>query len=368
MLSEWLQALVTGTQEDPWLRAALAAVVAVVVYAVLVLMRELVRRQYRRYAATRKKELVEIPLEAVSRTRWPFLVIVSVYAGLVVFGLPDRAQAVATTVLTIALFWQAGVWASAVAAGLLARRRQLAEDEGKALTGSIGILQFVLKLVIWSLVILLTLENLGVDITALVAGLGIGGIAVALAVQNVLGDLLASLSIALDEPFVIGDFVAVGDFMGTVEYVGIKSTRLRSLTGEQIVMSNADLLSSRLRNYGRMVERRVVFALGLTYDTPRRKLEQVPGEVRRVIESVDDVRFDRCHFKSYGPYSLDFEVVYYVLSADYTRFMDQQQRINLGIHEAFENLGVEFAFPTRTLWVAARQGSVPACLGEPLEA
>jgi small-conductance mechanosensitive channel len=351
---EWTQKLFEGLTEERLLQAAIAAGVAAAVYAVLVLLRRLVARQYKRYQQTTKKELIEIPLQAVSETRWPFLVAVAVYAGLVAFGLPDKVAGVIHKVMTIALFWQAGVWAAAAASGLIDRRRQLALEQGRSLTGSIGILRFVSQVVIWALVLLLTLENLGVDITALVAGLGIGGIAVALAVQNVLGDLLASLSIALDEPFVIGDFVAVGDFLGSVEYVGIKSTRLRSLTGEQIVMSNADLLSSRLRNYGRMVERRIVFALGLTYETPRARLEQVPGIVRGVVEGVQDVRFDRCHFKSYGAFSLDFEIVYYVLSADYNRYMDIQQQINFGIHEAFEKLGVEFAYPTQTLWLAGR--------------
>jgi small-conductance mechanosensitive channel len=351
---EWTKRLLEGLTEERLLQAAIAAGVAVAVYAVLVVLRRLVARQYKRYEQTTQKELAEIPLQAVSETRWPFLVAVAVYAGLVAFGLPDNVATVINKVMTIALFWQAGVWASAAASGALDRRRQLAMEQGRSLTGSIGILRFVSRVVIWALVLLLTLENLGVDITALVAGLGIGGIAVALAVQNVLGDLLASLSIALDEPFVIGDFVAVGDFLGSVEYVGIKSTRLRSLTGEQIVMSNADLLSSRLRNYGRMVERRIVFALGLTYETPRAKLEQVPGIVRKIVESLEDVRFDRCHFKSYGAFSLDFEIVYFVLSPDYNRYMDLQQQINFGIHGAFEELGVEFAYPTQTLWLASQ--------------
>jgi len=202
------------------------------------------------------------------------------------------------------------------------------------------------------MVLLLTLDNLGVDITALVAGLGIGGIAVALALQNVLGDLLASLSITLDQPFVIGDFLIVGDHMGSVEYVGIKTTRLRSLTGEQIVMSNADLLSSRVRNYGRMYERRIVFALGVAYETPREKLERIPPLLREIIEAQEGVRFDRAHFAKYGDFSLDFEIVYYVQSPEYGLYMDAQQAINFRIHEAFEDLGVQFAYPTQTLWIA----------------
>src|SRR5690606_24321131 len=144
-------------------------------------------------------------------------------------------------------------------------------------------------------------------------------------VQRVLGDLLASLSILLDKPFVVGDFIVVGDLSGTVERVGLKTTRVRSLSGEQLVFSNSDLLESRIRNYKRMYERRVVFRFGVEYGTPREKLEWIPSAVKRIIEDLPDVRLDRAHFASFGPYSLDFEVVYYVLKADYNTYMDRQQ-------------------------------------------
>jgi small-conductance mechanosensitive channel len=204
---------------------------------------------------------------------------------------------------------------------------------------------------VWSVVLLLVLDNMGINITALVAGLGVGGIAVALAVQSILGDLFASLSIVLDKPFVVGDFLIIDDYMGSVEHVGLKTTRLRSLTGEQLVLSNTDLLSSRIRNYGRMQERRALFTLGVTYQTPRDKLRQIPEIIREAIEASEKTRFDRSHFKSYGAYSLDFETVYYVLEPDYALYMDIQQAVNLAIHERFEAEGIEFAFPTQTLFV-----------------
>jgi small-conductance mechanosensitive channel len=200
-------------------------------------------------------------------------------------------------------------------------------------------------------VVLFALDNVGIKVTALVAGLGVGGIAIALAVQNILGDLFASLSIVLDKPFVVGDFVILGEFMGNVEHVGLKTTRVRSLSGEQIVFSNNDLLSSRLRNFGRLRERRALFTLGVTYQTPREKLQKIPGMIKQAIESIEKTRFDRSHFKSYGAFSLDFETVYYVLGADYALYMDIQQKINLQIHEMFENEGIEFAYPTQTVFV-----------------
>ena len=189
-----------------------------------------------------------------------------------------------------------------------------------------------------------------------------GGIAIALAAQNILGDLFASLSIVLDKPFVVGDFLIIGDFLGSVEKVGIKTTRLRSLSGEQLVFSNNDLLNSRIRNYGRMYERRVVFSLGVTYQTPSEKLKRIPDivrkaveaqeNVREAVETQEDVRFDRAHFQKYGDFALIFEIVYYVLSADYAQYMDVQQAINLRIYEDFEENEIEFAYPTQTVYVS----------------
>jgi small-conductance mechanosensitive channel len=251
--------------------------------------------------------------------------------------------------ITIALFLQAGVWAAAGATAWLERKQRSTLTTDRAIAGSLGIISFIAKGVIWAMVVLLILDNLGVNITALVAGLGIGGIAVALAVQNILGDLFASLSITFDKPFFVGDFLVIDDFMGSVEHIGIKSTRLRSLSGEQIVMSNADLLKSRVRNYGRMSERRVVFATTVTYETPATKLEQIPAVVRSIVEAQEGVRFDRSHFSKHAAASLDFETVYYVLSADFNRYMDIQQAINLRIHREFERLGIEFAYPTQRI-------------------
>jgi len=341
----------TALQTD-WTRLLVAGAVAAAVLFALWTARGLVRRQYARMQRTEQTEALEIPLQAASRTTLPFMLLLAAFAGLVTFGIDGRAAVLLQKVMTIALFWQAGLWISTALVAWLDHRRKVTIEEDKAVAGSIGIIRFVARIAVWAIVLLLTLENLGIDITALVAGLGIGGIAVALALQNVLGDLLASLSITLDKPFVLGDFLVVGEHMGTVEYIGIKSTRLRSIAGEQIVMSNADLLASRLRNFGRMYERRVVFTLGVTYETPRDKLLKLAPLLREIIEAEEGVRFDRAHFAKYGPHSLDFEVVYHVLSPEYGRYMDLQQAINFRIHESFEALGVEFAYPTQTLWLA----------------
>ncbi|MBE0636789.1 mechanosensitive ion channel family protein, partial [Candidatus Bipolaricaulota bacterium] len=195
------------------------------------------------------------------------------------------------------------------------------------------------------------LDNLGVNVSTLIATLGVGGIAIALAVQNILSDLFASLSIIVDRPFVIGDFIIVGEQMGNVEKIGLKTTRVRSLTGEQIIFSNSDLLSSRVRNYRRMYERRIAFTVGVTYQTTPEELEAIPVLIEGIVSCQPDVRFDRCHFKSLGDFALQIETVYYVLVSDYAVYMNVQQAINLGIMRAFAQRGIEFAYPTQTLFV-----------------
>jgi small-conductance mechanosensitive channel len=330
----------------------LALGVALLMFTVLLLVRRIVSANYTRIANTPQRELIELPLKVASRTTAPFLLIVSVFTAVQTLAMPDKLRGILLNILAIALFWQAGVWATTAVTAWLDRKREVSLTTDRSIVGTLDIIAVIGRILIWSLVLLLTLDNLGVDITALVAGLGIGGIAVALAVQNVLGDLLASLTITLDRPFVVGDFITVGEFMGTVEQIGVKSVRLRSITGEQIIMPNADLIGSRVRNFGRMIERRVVFKLGVTYETSREKLQRIPGMIRSFIEAHESVRFDRCHMSNFGASALEFEVVYFVLTADYNRYMDIQQAINFAILEAFEREQIEIAYPTQKVWLA----------------
>lgn len=213
-----------------------------------------------------------------------------------------------------------------------------------------GILMTV-KVIVWGLAIIILLDNFGIKVSALIAGLGIGGVAIALAAQSILGDLFSYFSIFFDRPFEIGDFIIVGDLLGTVEHIGIKTTRVRSLGGEQLVFSNTDLTNSRVRNYKRMDKRRVVFRLGVTYETGLRELKEIPVVITNIIKGINDTVFDRTHFFSYGDFSLVFEVVYYVIGSDYNKYMDIQQEINLKIKEEFKKHGIEFAYPTQTLYL-----------------
>lgn len=226
-------------------------------------------------------------------------------------------------------------------------KKEKDESKKEALKGILT----VIRLVVWSGAAVILFDNLGIKISAIVAGLGIGGIAIALAAQAVLGDLFSYFTIFFDRPFEIGDFIIVGEYLGVVEHIGIKTTRIRSLSGEQLVFSNTDLTNSRVRNYKRMEKRRVAFKLGVTYQTGLEKLKDIPGYIRNIIESIDDTEFDRAHFYSYGDFSLIFEIVYYVFGSDYNKYMDIQQEINLRIKDKFDSNGIEFAYPTETIYL-----------------
>ncbi|MBL8024479.1 MAG: mechanosensitive ion channel family protein [Elusimicrobia bacterium] len=225
----------------------------------------------------------------------------------------------------------------------------------ETLTRKLKTLAPFLSVILWLVGTLVLLDNFGFKLSAVITGLGIGGIAVALASQAVLGDLFSYFAILFDRPFEVGDFIIVGDMMGVVEHIGIKTTRIRSLGGEQLVFSNTDLTGSRVRNYKRMQERRVLFKVGITYNTPMAVMNEVPELLKTIVKSVERTRFDRAHFAAFGPSSLDLEIVYYVLSPDYNVYMDIQQNINFAIKKGFESRGIDFAFPTQTIYMAGGQ-------------
>lgn len=294
----------------------------------------------------------DVLAEALNGTRSLPMLAVALSAGAYTLTLPDSVSGILRSVTVIALMVQVGLWVSRGLTTWLALRTEADAADEPARVMTMNVIGIAVKVVLWSMVLLLALDNLGVDVTALVAGLGVGGVAVALAAQSILGDLFASLSIVLDKPFVLGDFLIVGDFLGSVEAIGLKTTRLRSLSGEQVIFSNSDLLGSRVRNFGRMYERRVVLKMGVTYQTTRAQLGAIPGIVRNAIEGRGDkVRFDRSHMAAYGDFAIVFESVYYVLSPDYALHMDIQQDIFLKIHEEFEERGIEFAYPTQTVFL-----------------
>lgn len=347
-LTRWINYEVLGNALPIW---ASTLAIWLTAWMLLVLARRVLRGRLARLASRRNVTALSIAEHTVAGTRAWFLMLVSLYLGLLLLSLPEDVERQIARVLTIVVLVQVGLWATAAFARFLVIKRERELSDNPGIVAAMDVLSFLVQVGIWSIVLLVMLDNLGVNITTLVAGLGVGGIAVALAAQNILGDLFAALSIVLDKPFVIGDFLIIGDYLGTVEKVGIKTTRVRSLSGEQLIFSNNDLLSSRLRNYGRMQERRIVFSVGVTYDTPADKLAGISDILEAAVKAQDDVRFDRAHFQSYGDFALIYEIVYYVQSSDYNDYMDAQEAINIEIFERFAADDIEFAYPTQTLYL-----------------
>jgi small-conductance mechanosensitive channel len=274
----------------------------------------------------------------------------ALYVGQQDLTFPPRVQHAVDSVVFMLVLLQVGLWAVRAVRFYL-EAKELERGPDRVFAGSLDIILFVSRILIWSLLILLALENVGVNITALLAGLGVGGVAVALALQNVLGDLFASLSIALDKPFVVGDMLLVDDFRGAVERIGIKTTRLRSDTGEQIVMSNADLLKSRVRNFGRASEQRALATIRVTYATSGEKLRSIPELLEGIVREFQHARFERCHLKTLGDSCLQFELSYFVQQPKINPLLDLQQAVNFRIIDEFHRLGIEFAYPTQRVLV-----------------
>ncbi|HVU22131.1 MAG TPA: mechanosensitive ion channel family protein, partial [Rhizomicrobium sp.] len=253
-------------------------------------------------------------------------------------------------VFVAALIVQAGLW-GVTFIDAMSRRFLERQGDPRSMASAISLVRVLSRTVLWSIVLLSILRTMGIDVTAMIAGLGIGGIAIGLAAQGIFADLFGSLAIVFDKPFDQGDYITFGDTAGTIEHVGVKSTRIRALTGEQVVLSNSALLQHTIRNFQRLQERRVLFSLGVTYQTPHEKVGAIPGMVRDAIARAGCTRFDRCHFKEFGDSALLFEVAYYVLTADFHTHMDTRQAINLEIMRRFAEQGIEFAYPTQTLFL-----------------
>jgi len=337
---------------NPVLNWGYSVVTFLVTLTVLPIIRGFIAARRRSWTALDKLKVhtaVELTTLLVERTSRVFLFAVALFLASRHLVFPPRLERI-VEIIIVCLFWlQVGLWGMAsVRFGIDVRRAQNTELDSM-LSGSLDVILFCAGLIIWAMVMLLALDNLGVQIKPLLAGLGIGGIAVALAVQTVLSDVLASVSIALDKPFSVGDSLTIDTFQGTVEHIGVKSTRLRSLSGEQIIIANADIIKARVRNFGRMSDRRAVFQFGVNYDTPTDVLAKIPGEIRKIVEVQADTRFDRCHLLTYGDTALQYELVYYMTKPDFGLYADTQQAINLALLDKLRELKVALAAPTRGL-------------------
>ena len=323
-------------------------------FVCLTLIRAIVTKKLFQWSRKTASPWDDLAADVVASTHSLSLLAVALLIALSNLEVTARLETIIQHGFTLVLLLQAGLWSHKGIRGW--RHRLVAkhqEAENGTAASNYSIIAFLAEMLLWIILSLLVLDNFGFNITTLVASLGIGGVAVALAVQNILGDLFASLSIALDKPFVNGDFIIVDNMMGTVKHIGLKTTRIQSLGGEELIFSNADLLKSRIRNYKRMTERRVVFEIGVVFGTSATQLLQINDIIRNAVESQEQVRLDRTHFKKIGASSLDFEVVYYVLDPDYGCFMDIQQAINLHLIESLAKEGIDFAFPTQTLHIAS---------------
>lgn len=321
-----------------------ASIIAILVF------RKVILNRLQTHARRTKTTLDDFFVNALQRFLVPALYFGALYASAQTLNLHhtlrsilDIAGIIIVTIISIRFI--------TAAIGYSLHEYWLKKNENAARKNNLRGLMPAINVLVWCIGIIFLLDNLGVRVSAVVAGLGIGGVAVALAAQAVLKDLFSYFAILLDRPFEVDDFIILDDYMGNIEHVGIKTTRIRSLGGEQLVISNADLTSSRLRNYKRMERRRVVFQFAILYETPQKTVAQIPDIVEKIIRNVDQTSFDRAHFAKFGESGLIFEVVYYVLSGDYNLYMDIQQKINFALLKELSARKVSFAYPTRTVYL-----------------
>jgi small-conductance mechanosensitive channel len=327
-----------------------AVAAGVIFYLLLRSLVWLLRKRIKKFALQPEFNTNALVKNLLDHTSMLFLLWMSVYIGLRFLDFVPSVLAIIQTITIIALLVQIGFWSIELIEYWVTRQQLGKGGKLKDRKGAVLAISFISKLVVWAVVIVLVLENIpGIQITTLIASLGIGGIAIGLALQKILGDLFASLTISIDQPFVEGDAINIGDFSGTVEHIGLKSTRLRSFTGEQVIFSNSDLLASRIRNYQSMEHRMIVFPLNVTYQTSLENLQKIPQLVKDIIEAQEKVTFNRAHLKSYSDSAIVFEVVYTINTADFTLYMDIQQNINLQIFQKFLSLDIHFAYPTQTV-------------------
>jgi small-conductance mechanosensitive channel len=321
---------------------------------VVKIFRSLVLRKLKKWAEKTQTTIDDFIIIGIQKSVVPIMYYGALYVAIKTLNLsPDANNVINVLSIIVITFFVIRLITSILNFSIVSYTSKQEEGEQKA--KQLKSISALAKLLIWAIGLIFLLDNLGVNISAVVAGLGIGGIAVALAAQAILGDLFSYFVIFFDRPFEIGDFIIVDDKTGTVEHIGIKTTRIRALSGEQLVLSNTDLTSSRVHNYKKLQRRRVVFQLGAIYQTPAEKLKIIPDLVKQIIIDNPNAEFDRGHFKAFGDFSLNFEFVYYVLSSEYRIYMDIQQAINLKIYERFEEEGIEFAYPTQTLFLTKEE-------------
>lgn len=327
----------------------------IVLTAVFWLVREIVIVRLHALSQKTSTNIDDTILGAVKGIRSWVYMLVAIFGASLFLSLPALLMKSVTAVVLFAVVWQC-IEIILCFVGYGAQRFLEKDEDGdgvvdpNAATAS-HMVTLIARIALWALGGLFVLSNLGIEVTSLIAGLGIGGIAVAFALQGILSDLFASFSLYFDKPFRIGDFIIIGTDSGTVERIGIKTTRIRTLQGEELVVSNAELTSARVQNFKKMQRRRISSQFGITYETSHELVKQVPGVVERIFEATENVVLDRVHFTTFADSALVFDIVYYVQSPDYADYLDIQQKFNFELMDKFAELGIEFAYPTQTLFV-----------------
>lgn len=325
--------------------------IVIVSYTLIVYFRYLIIKRVTSKIASTETKLDDLFLKLFESIKRYFIATIAIYIGLLQVDFTATARININKVFILITIFQISQLASVVITFFINKRLKSKSENNLELASTINLLSLAIKMVVYSILFLVALNNLGVDVTALIAGLGVGGIAVALALQNILTDLFSSLTIVLDKPFIVGDFIVIDELSGTIENIGLKTTRLKSISGEQLIFGNTDLLKSRIKNYKRMKERRILQNLTVTYQTSSEQLEVIPEMIKTIIESVENTRFDRCHFLRFQDSSLEFELVYWVLSPEFNKYADCAQSINLKIFKEFNKNKIDFAYPTQTLFI-----------------
>jgi small-conductance mechanosensitive channel len=346
---EQMKQIVFGNTLSQW---AIAMLVLVLVAIGFEITKKLILRRIAKSEKLQSKGFDQLIRNLLEDTRRYFVFVIALYLGTLTLSLPEfLANAIRNLVIAIILL-QAGFWGMSLIDYFVNQRVHARPDKEHEVATAMNAVRLVAKITLWVVVGLLILENLtGIQVGTLLATLGIGGIAIALAVQGILGDLFASVSISLDRPFAIGDNISIDGMSGTVEEIGLKSTRIRSVSGEQLIISNSDLLSSRLRNFRRMDRRRVLFTLSVTYQTPSEKLAEIPEMLQKIILTHEYTTFDHATFQSFGDSALIFEVVYFYETPDNDVYIQTHHAINLEILKKFEAEGIKLAHPTRTIFM-----------------
>jgi small-conductance mechanosensitive channel len=301
-----------------------------------------------------KSDIDDFAIKMVKELKPPFYLIIAFYIAIRPLTLNELVGKVVFGLFIIVLIFQAILIAQKIIDYILERKilKNIEDaEDAQNKRAVIKLLSKIVKIVLWAIGILMVLSNLGVDVTSLMAGLGVGGIAVAFALQGVLGDLFASFSIFIDQPFKVGDYVQAGTESGTIKKVGMKTSRIKTLSGEELVVPNVDIGSARVRNFSRMEKRRIKYDIGVVYGTSSKKLKEIPGIIKKIVDKEKDASFGRVRFTNFGDSALIFEVLYHINKSDFDLYLEVQERINLGIYEEFEKNKIEFAFPTQTLHI-----------------